>query len=172
MHAMNEAPTPRIDRVKDGYTTGARTLASRAVTGIARTRVTPNALTTAGVTLCLVAAVLVPFESRDKLLFYWLGGGVFVVGSILDILDGALARAGGKSTVFGAFLDSTTDRVGEGAMLAAIALVFARAGNDIAVVFTVVAVAGSFLVPYVRAKARRSGCAATSGSAPVPNAWS
>jgi CDP-diacylglycerol--glycerol-3-phosphate 3-phosphatidyltransferase len=157
MHAMNEAPTPRINRVKDGYTTGARTLASRAVTGIARTRVTPNALTTAGVTLCLVAAVLVPFESRDKLLFYWLGAGVFVVGSILDILDGALARAGGKSTVFGAFLDSTTDRVGEGAMLAAIALVFARAGNDIAVVFTVVAVAGSFLVPYVRAKAEALG---------------
>jgi CDP-diacylglycerol--glycerol-3-phosphate 3-phosphatidyltransferase len=157
MHAMNEAPTPRINRVKDGYTTGARTLASRAVTGIARTRVTPNALTTAGVTLCLVAAVLVPFESRDKLLFYWLGAGVFVVGSILDILDGALARAGGKSTVMGAFLDSTTDRVGEGAMLAAIALVFARAGNDIAVVFTVVAVAGSFLVPYVRAKAEALG---------------
>jgi CDP-diacylglycerol--glycerol-3-phosphate 3-phosphatidyltransferase len=157
MHAMNEAPTPRMTRVKDGYTTGARTLASRAVTGIARTRVTPNALTTAGVTLCLVAAVLVPFESRDKLLFYWLGAGVFVVGSILDILDGALARAGGKSTVFGAFLDSTTDRVGEGAMLAAIAFVFTRAGNDVAVVFTVAAVAGSFLVPYVRAKAEALG---------------
>jgi CDP-diacylglycerol--glycerol-3-phosphate 3-phosphatidyltransferase len=157
MHAMNEAPTPRINRVKDGYTTGARALASRSVTGLARTRVTPNALTTVGVTLCLVAAMLVPFESRDKLLFYWLGAGVFVVGSILDILDGALARAGGKSTVFGAFLDSTTDRVGEGAMLAAIALVFTRAGNDVAVVFTVAAVAGSFLVPYVRAKAEALG---------------
>jgi len=157
MQAMNQAPTPRITRVKDGYTTGARTLASRSVTGLARTRVTPNALTTAGVTLCLVAAVLVPFESRDKLLYYWLGAAVFVVGSVLDILDGALARAGGKSTVFGAFLDSTTDRVGEGAMLAAIALVFTRAGNDIAVVFTVAAVAGSFLVPYVRAKAEALG---------------
>jgi CDP-diacylglycerol--glycerol-3-phosphate 3-phosphatidyltransferase len=143
--------------VKASYTTGARTIASRSVTGLARTRITPNALTTAGVTLCLAAAVLVPFESRDKLLFYWLGASVFVVGSILDILDGALARAGGKSTVFGAFLDSTTDRVGEGAMLAAIALIFARAGNDIAVVFTAVAVAGSFLVPYVRAKAEALG---------------
>jgi CDP-diacylglycerol--glycerol-3-phosphate 3-phosphatidyltransferase len=143
--------------VKASYTTGARTIASRSVTGLARTRVTPNALTTAGVTLCLAASALVPFESRDKLLYYWLGAVVFVVGSILDILDGALARAGGKSTVFGAFLDSTTDRVGEGAMLAAIALVFARAGNDIAVVFTVVAVAGSFLVPYVRAKAEALG---------------
>jgi len=157
MHAMNEAPTPRLSRVKEGYTTGARTLAKRSVTSLARTRVTPNALTTAGVSLCLVAAVLVPFESRDKLLYYWLGAAVFVVGSVLDILDGALARAGGKSTVFGAFLDSTTDRVGEGAMLAAIALVFTRAGNHVAVVFTIVAVAGSFLVPYVRAKAEALG---------------
>jgi CDP-diacylglycerol--glycerol-3-phosphate 3-phosphatidyltransferase len=155
MHAMKEAPA--LNRVKQGYTTGARTLASRSVTGLARTRVTPNALTVSGVTLCLVAAVLVPFEHRDELLYYWLGAGVFVLGSILDILDGALARVGGKSTVFGAFLDSTTDRVGEGAMLAAIALVFARKGNDTAVVFTIVGVAGSFLVPYVRAKAEALG---------------
>jgi len=157
MHAMNEAPTPRLSRVKAGYTTGARTLAKRSVSGLARTRLTPNALTAAGVTFCLAASVLVPFESRDKLLFYWLGAAVFVVGSVLDILDGALARAGGRSTPFGAFFDSTTDRVGEGAMLAAIGLVFARAGNDIAVVFTIVAVAGSFLVPYVRAKAEALG---------------
>ena len=157
MHAMNEAPPPRLSRVKQGYTTGARSLAKRSVSGLARTRITPNALTAAGVTLCLTAAVLVPFESRDKLLFYWLGALVFVVGSVLDILDGALARAGGRSTPFGAFFDSTTDRVGEGAMLAAIGLVFARAGNDIAVVFTIVAVGGSFLVPYVRAKAEALG---------------
>ena len=113
----SQAPGPLHKRVQQGYTTGARSLASRSVTSLARTRVTPNALTAAGVTLCLAAAVLVPFESRDKLLFYWLGAATFVVGSILDILDGALARAGGKSTVFGAFLDSTTDRVGEGCLL-------------------------------------------------------
>jgi CDP-diacylglycerol--glycerol-3-phosphate 3-phosphatidyltransferase len=156
MHALKE-DAPALSRVKHGYTTGARTLASRSVNGLARTRVTPNALTVSGVSLCLAAAVLVPFENRDKLLFYWLGAGVFVLGSILDILDGALARVGGKSSVFGAFLDSTTDRVGEGAMLAAIALVFARNGNDTAVVFTIVGVAGSFLVPYVRAKAEALG---------------
>jgi phosphatidylinositol phosphate synthase len=148
MHAMN---------VKEGYTTGARSLASRSVTGLARTRVTPNALTAAGVTLCIVAAVIVPLESRNELLWFWLGAVVFVVGSVLDILDGALARAGGKSTPFGAFLDSTTDRVGEGAMLAAIGFVLARQGHDVAVLFTVVAVAGSFLVPYVRAKAEALG---------------
>jgi phosphatidylinositol phosphate synthase len=157
MHAMNQAPSPRLGRVKEGYTTGARSLASRSVTSLARTRVTPNALTTAGVSLCLAAAVLVPFEAHNRMLVYWLGAAIFVVGSVLDILDGALARAGGKSTVFGAFLDSTTDRVGEGAMLAAIGLVFARAGNHVALVFTIAAVAGSFLVPYVRAKAEALG---------------
>src|SRR3954449_1497636 len=164
MHAMNQTPEPRLgSRVKAGYTTGARQLATRSVTTLAQTRVTPNALTATGVSLCLIAAVLVPFESRHEILFYWLGAAIFVVGSVLDILDGALARAGGKSTPFGAFLDSTTDRVGEGAMLAAIGLVFARHGNDVAVVFTVIAVAGSFLVPYVRAKAEALGLTAAVG---------
>jgi CDP-diacylglycerol--glycerol-3-phosphate 3-phosphatidyltransferase len=156
MHAMRET-SPRLRRVQQGYTTGARSLARRSVTGLAQTRVTPNALTAAGVSLCLAAAVLVPFESHNQILVYWLAAVLFVVGSVLDILDGALARAGGKSTPFGAFLDSTTDRIGEGAMLAAIALVFARAGNDVAVVVTVVAVVGSFLVPYTRAKAEALG---------------
>ena len=44
-------------------------------------------------------AVLVGFEERNEYLFFWLGGALFVVGSIADILDGALARAGGKGTV-------------------------------------------------------------------------
>src|SRR5439155_20724695 len=67
---MREAP---LRRVKEGYTTGARQLASKSIVGLARTRVTPNALTVAGVSLCLAAAVLVYFENRDELLFYWLG---------------------------------------------------------------------------------------------------
>lgn len=152
---MNATPTLR--RVQEGYTAGFRTLASRSVTGLARTRVTPNVLTTAGVSLCLGASVLVPFENRNAWFVYWLAAGIFVVGSILDILDGALARAGGKSTPFGAFLDSTTDRVGEGAMLAAIALVFSQQGEGWAVVVAVAAVVGSFLVSYTRAKAEALG---------------
>ena len=161
MHAMNQAPTPRLSprasRIKDGYTTGARRLASRSVTGLARTRVTPNALTASGVTLCLAAAVLVPFESRNTVLFYWVGASVFVVGSLLDILDGALARAGGKTTPFGAFLDSTTDRISEGFMLTAIAYVLARHHHPVFVAVAVAAVAGSFLVSYTRAKAEALG---------------
>ena len=153
----NMRETAVLQRVKQGYTTGARTLASRSIVGLARTRITPNALTTAGVSLCLAAAVIVYFEYHNKLLFYWLGAFVFVVGSILDILDGALARAGGKTTPFGSFLDSTTDRVGEGAMLGAIALIFARHGNEVALGATIAAIAGSFLVSYTRAKAEALG---------------
>jgi CDP-diacylglycerol--glycerol-3-phosphate 3-phosphatidyltransferase len=146
-----------LNRVKQGYTTGARSLASRSITGLTRTRVTPNALTASGVSLCLAASVLVFFENRNEWLFYWLGALVFVVGSILDILDGALARAGGKTTPFGAFLDSTTDRVGEGAVLGAIALVFHRHDHPVALALAFAAVAGSFLVSYTRAKAEAMG---------------
>jgi len=147
----------RAAAIKQGYTTGARSLASRSVTGLTRTRVTPNALTTTGVLLCAAASVLVLFENRNDVLFYWLAALVFVLGSLLDILDGALARAGGKTTPFGAFLDSTTDRISEGFMLTAIAYVLARHHQPAFVAVTVLAVAASFLVSYTRAKAEALG---------------
>ena len=143
--------------LKARYTVGARRLATQSMVGLARTRVTPNALTTAGVTLCVAASVLVYFEYRNEILFFWLGATVFVIGSILDILDGALARAGGKTTPFGAFLDSTTDRVSEGFMLTAIAFVLAKHHHPVFVAVAVTAVAGSFLVSYTRAKAEALG---------------
>jgi CDP-diacylglycerol--glycerol-3-phosphate 3-phosphatidyltransferase len=147
----------RAAAIKQGYTTGARSLASRSVLGLTRTRITPNALTASGVLLCASASVLVLFENHNHILFYWLAAVVFVAGSVLDILDGALARAGGKSTPFGAFLDSTTDRVSEGFMLTALGYVLARHHHPIFVAVTVAAVAGSFLVPYARAKAEALG---------------
>ena len=124
--------TEAIGSVKQGYTDGTRRLASRYIGRLARTRVSPNALTAGGVLLCTAAAVAIPFEDRNKFLFYWLGAALFIVGSILDILDGALARQSDKATPFGEFLDSLSDRVSEGFVLAAIAFVFARAGDDIA----------------------------------------
>jgi CDP-diacylglycerol--glycerol-3-phosphate 3-phosphatidyltransferase len=136
---------------------GARGIAARSVVSLARTRVTPNALTASGVLLCLAASVLVLFEGRDQLLFYWLAATVFVTGSVLDILDGALARAGGKTTPFGAYLDSTTDRISEGFMLTAIAYVLATHHRPVFVAVAVAAVAGSFLVSYTRAKAEALG---------------
>ena len=114
--------------VKQSYTDGTRRLASRWIAGLARTRVSPNALTAAGVTLCAISAVLVWFAGTgdNKWLLYWIAAIVFVVGSVLDILDGALARRSDKATPFGAFLDSISDRVSEGFVLTAIALVLAR----------------------------------------------
>jgi CDP-diacylglycerol--glycerol-3-phosphate 3-phosphatidyltransferase len=143
--------------LKQTYTAGARRLAARSIGGLARTRVTPNALTTSGVLLCALASVLVYFEYRNEILFYWAGALVFVLGSVLDILDGALARLSGKGTPFGAFLDSTTDRVSEGFMLGAIALVFARHHHLFAVGASFAAVIGSFLVSYTRARAEALG---------------
>jgi CDP-diacylglycerol--glycerol-3-phosphate 3-phosphatidyltransferase len=120
---------------------------------LGRTRLSPDALTFAGVTICAAAAVVVYFEYEAELLCFWLGAALFVFGSVLDILDGALARSTGKGTVFGAFLDSTTDRVGEAFMLGAIALVFSRDGNEVALAFAFAAVVGSLLVSYTRARA-------------------
>jgi phosphatidylglycerophosphate synthase len=147
----------RTAAIKQGYTTGARTLASRSVSRLIHTRVTPNALTATGVLLCGTASVLVLFEGRNEILFYWLAAVVFVTGSLLDILDGALARAGGKTTPFGAFLDSTTDRVSEGFMLTAIAYILATQHRPVFVAVAMAAVAGSFLVSYTRAKAEAIG---------------
>jgi phosphatidylinositol phosphate synthase len=109
------------------------------------------------VSLCIAASVLVYFEYRNEWFFFWAGAVGFVIGSVLDILDGALARAGGKTTPFGAFLDSTTDRIGEAFMLGAIGLAVARDGNETALAFTFAALAGSFLVPYARSKAEALG---------------
>jgi CDP-diacylglycerol--glycerol-3-phosphate 3-phosphatidyltransferase len=147
----------RTAAIKQGYTTGARTLASRSVSRLIHTRVTPNALTTTGVLLCGTASVLVLFEGRNEIHFYWLAAVVFVTGSLLDILDGALARAGGKTTPYGAFLDSTTDRVSEGFMLTAIAYILATQHRPVFVAVAMAAVAGSFLVSYTRAKAEAIG---------------
>jgi len=140
-------------RVKDGYTTGVRRMASRAIVGLARTRITPDALTALGLSIGAVAAVAVYFEYRNEILWYWTGAILFWAGSLLDVLDGALARQSGKGTPFGAFLDSTTDRLGEGVMLGAIGLVFSRHGNEVALAAVFAAMAGSFLVSYTRARA-------------------
>ncbi len=151
------ARASQLDRVKQEYMQAAREILVRSMRGVARTKLTPDMLTIAGVSLCLAGAALVGFEERDEKLFFWLGGALFVIGSVADILDGALARAASKGTVFGAFLDSTFDRLGEASMLAAIGLVFMRDSNELALVATFAAVTGSFLVSYTRAKAESLG---------------
>jgi len=150
-------PVTQLDRVKQEYMQVAREILARSMRGVAKTKLTPDMLTVAGVALCLAGSVLIGFEERNEKLFFWLGGIVFVAGSVADILDGALARAASKGTVFGAFLDSTFDRLGEAAVLTAIGLSFMRDGNEVALAAAFAAVIGSFLVSYTRAKAEALG---------------
>ena len=114
-------------------------------------RLTPNAISLTGFVLCAVAAVLV---WQDHL--FW-GGLAFVVGSVCDTLDGRYSRMSGKGTQFGAFLDSTLDRIEEGVVLAAVAVLFSQDGKDGAVAAVVIAVLASLMVSYTRARAEALG---------------
>jgi len=123
-------------------------------------RLTPNAISLTGLALNVVAAILV-FEDR-----FFLGGIAFIVGSVMDTLDGRYSRMSGKGTAFGAFLDSTLDRVSEGIVLAAVAAQFAEARDDFAVTATVIAVLASVMVSYTRARAEALGVTGDVGIAP------
>jgi CDP-diacylglycerol--glycerol-3-phosphate 3-phosphatidyltransferase len=148
--------TSQAERAKRTYQDEARRIASRSIAGLEKTSVTPDALTISGVGLCIAGAVVVYFEYVSEWLFI-LGAALFVVGSILDILDGALARRSGKGSPFGAFLDSTVDRIGEAFMIAAIGLVLMRDGSTWGLALAFAAMAGSFLVSYTRARAEVLG---------------
>jgi CDP-diacylglycerol--glycerol-3-phosphate 3-phosphatidyltransferase len=114
-------------------------------------RLTPNAISLTGLALCVVAAVLVWNEE------WVLGGIAFIVGSVCDTLDGRYSRMSGKGTPFGAFLDSTLDRIEEGLVLTAVGAVFAAQGERVAVAATVLAVLASLMVSYTRARAEALG---------------
>jgi CDP-diacylglycerol--glycerol-3-phosphate 3-phosphatidyltransferase len=147
----------KAETIRQGFLNDVRRLATRGVRGLAHTRITPNALTATGVSLCIGASVFAFFTNRHELAFFWTAAALFVAGSLLDILDGALARASGNVTPFGAFVDSTTDRISEAFMLGAIVLIFARGHALFSVGLTVAAIAGSFLVSYTRARAEIIG---------------
>jgi CDP-diacylglycerol--glycerol-3-phosphate 3-phosphatidyltransferase len=155
--APEQAEPPRRS-----YQDEVRRVASRWVAGLERTPITPDALTISGVGLCIAGSVAVYFEYLSGWLFI-LGGALFVIGSVLDILDGALARRSGKGTPFGAFLDSTVDRVGELFMLSAIGLVLMREGSEWGLALAFAAIGGSFLVSYTRARAEVMGLKADVG---------
>ena len=125
-------------------------------------RLTPNAISLTGLALNVVAAVLV-WESM-----FFLGGIAFVVGSVMDTLDGRYSRMSGKGTPFGAFLDSTLDRIEEGIVLTAVAGYFALQGNRMAAAAVVVAVLASLMVSYTRARAEALGVECKVGIATRP----
>jgi CDP-diacylglycerol--glycerol-3-phosphate 3-phosphatidyltransferase len=125
-------------------------------------RLTPNAISMTGLALNLVAAFLV----TQRLFF--LAGIAFIVGSVMDMLDGRYSRMSGKGTPFGAFLDSTLDRIEEGVVLAAVGAYFAERGDELAVTAVVAAVLFSLMVSYARARAEALGVECKVGIADRP----
>src|SRR4051794_32691858 len=114
-------------------------------------RLTPNAISLTGLALCFVAAVLVAER------YFFLAGVAFIVGSVCDTLDGRYSRMSGKGSPFGAFLDSTLDRIEEGIVLTTVAAYFASRDMQFAVAACVVAVLASLMVSYTRARAEALG---------------
>ena len=127
---------------------------------LGRLPVTPNQITVVGTALTFVAAIL---TGTGHLLW---GGVVLAFAGTFDILDGALARSSGRSYAYGAFLDSTLDRYSEGAMYLGLMAYFVGAGGPYErwlVLATGAALAGSFLVSYVRARAQSLGFTCETG---------
>ena len=98
-------------------------------------RLTPNAISLTGFALNLAAAGLVVGR------MFFLAGVAFIVGSVMDTLDGRYSRMSGKGTPFGAFLDSTLDRLEEGIVLTAVAAYFASRQDQVAVAAAIRAIA-------------------------------
>jgi CDP-diacylglycerol--glycerol-3-phosphate 3-phosphatidyltransferase len=118
---------------------------------LAARRITPNQVTVAALGVSLLAALCIAGGGLR------LGALVLLLASLGDLLDGMLARQTGRATPFGAFFDSTLDRIGEGAILAALAYQFAVTGRPTVVAVTVLALLGSLLVSYTRARAEALG---------------
>lgn len=163
-HGRGTIPTRTDDARGDGnpparqkLSDATRALFNPVIRGLVRAGVTPNAITVFGFVLAVATAVLAGFQ-------LWIPAGiVFVIGSFSDMFDGSVARMSGKATRFGAFLDSNLDRLGEGLVLGGIGVAMARDGRTWAVAVTFIALAGSFLVSYTRARAEGLGIDSNKG---------
>ncbi|HLV27413.1 MAG TPA: CDP-alcohol phosphatidyltransferase family protein [Gemmatimonadales bacterium] len=125
-----------------------------------RRRVNPNTITTIG-TLCSVLGGVVFATGRIRT-----AGWILGLTALFDVLDGTVARRTGRSTVFGAFYDSTLDRVADGAVLGGLAVFYGSSvayGSHLMLAVTVAGIIGTFLVSYTRARAEALGIDAKVG---------
>ncbi len=132
--------------VLNRYRTSFKRYLETLVRPLARAGVTPNQITVAGLFISLIGAYL--FYRNEQLI----GALVLLVGSLIDALDGTLARLTGRSSRVGAFLDSTFDRISDGAVLFGIAL-----GGLVSWKVAFIAFMGSYLVSYERCRAELAG---------------
>jgi CDP-diacylglycerol--glycerol-3-phosphate 3-phosphatidyltransferase len=124
---------------------------------IAKTGLTPNMLSCIGLAGNVGAAVLV---AQGELLW---AGVTFLVFSVVDLFDGAVARATGRATPYGAVLDAVFDRLGEGVVLAGIAWYFADRDEHVQLAVTFAAMLGGISVSYLRARAEIEGLSMREG---------
>jgi phosphatidylglycerophosphate synthase len=129
--------------------------------GLGRLGLSPNALTVIGFLIAIVAAAATAAQA-------WLPAGLLVIfGGVFDLFDGALARATGKVSKLGAFLDSTFDRWGEGVVYVGITWGALDMGIWLPVVLSALAMSSAFMVSYTRAKSESLGFVPGKGMANV-----
>jgi CDP-diacylglycerol--glycerol-3-phosphate 3-phosphatidyltransferase len=118
---------------------------------LARTGVSPNLLTLLGLSVAGASAYAIGVGQL------WLGGVLVLTAGVFDLFDGALARATGRASRFGALLDSTADRISEAAVLLGLLVFFALDESVEGVVLVYLALVGSLMVSYLRARAEGLG---------------
>jgi CDP-diacylglycerol---glycerol-3-phosphate 3-phosphatidyltransferase len=147
--------------VTPGLRARVRTLATPVAIALGAAGLTPNALTVIGFIGTGAAAITAGYQA-------WIIAGVLVIAfGIFDLFDGTLARATGRASALGAFLDSTFDRWGEGLVYVGIAAGCVGAGYGTGAVIAAAAMASAFMVSYTRAKAESLGYGAGRGLAAV-----
>jgi len=144
------------DRLAEGARAGIGPLAR----ALAAMGISANAVTIAGGVLSVIGAGFLAAGMPLPALI------VLLIGTLADTLDGQLAKASGGGTRLGAFLDSTVDRVADGALFVGAAVAGANVGQMLLLWSSLIALVASFLVPYVRAKAESLGVSASVGPAP------
>lgn len=148
-------PTP-TDYLKKG----ALRAIEPAISLLARHNVNPNAITTVGTLLTIAAGVV--YGTGHIMTAGW----IMVATAFFDVVDGEVARRTGRSTVFGAFYDSTLDRVADGALMAGLTVFYATNPihhNIYMMVMCLIGIIGTFLVSYTRARAESLGIDAKVG---------
>lgn len=110
----------------------------------------PNSLTLIGFLITVLAAFIIPYNIR-------LGGIVILIGGLFDMFDGIVARVRGKTTKFGAFLDSVLDRYSDAFLFLAIAWHLAEKGDHTGALLSLGTLVGAFLISYARARAEGLG---------------
>lgn len=136
-----------LDRLKNQARMGMEPVGQ----ALARTGISPNVLTTVGCLLNFGVAAVIAFGSLS------IGGVLILVAGAFDMLDGALARAAGRTTTFGAFLDSTLDRYSEAAIFLGVFVEGALRGDLQVQLLAYAAAIGSLMVSYARARAEGLG---------------